>query len=54
MIPTQIRIYGWLMQMNAARTMWSQKKIETEHDRYLEQTMYQYHGINMHAQRMKR
>ena len=54
MIPVQTRIYAWLMQMTEARMAWSQKKIEAEHDKYLEQTMYQYHGINMHAQRMKR
>lgn len=53
MVQMQTRIYAWLMQMTAARTTWSQKKIEAEHDRYLEQTMYQYHGINVYAEEMK-
>lgn len=54
MIHMTTRIYSWLMQMNNARTTWSQKKIEAEHDRYLETTMYQYHGINVYAEEMKR
>ena len=54
MIPTTTRIYSWLIQMNNARTTWSQQKIEAEHDRYLEMTMYQYHGINVYAEKMKR
>ena len=39
MIQIQPRVYAWLMQMNNARMTWSQKKIEAEHDRYLETTM---------------
>ena len=54
MIQIQTRIYSWLMQMTSVRTTWSQKQIEAEHDRYLEQTMYQYHGINMYVEEMKR
>lgn len=54
MIPMTTRIYSWLMQMNNARTTWSQKKIEAEHDRCLETTMCQYHGINVYAEEMKR
>ena len=41
------------MQMTSARTTWSQKKIEAEHDRYLETTMYQYHWINVYAEEMR-
>lgn len=54
MIHMTTRIHSWLMQMHNARTTWSQKKIDAEHDRYLEQTMYQYHGINMYAEKMRR
>ncbi len=54
MIPIQTRIYAWLIQMNEARTTWSQKKIDAEHDRYLETTIHQYHGINVYAEEMKR
>lgn len=54
MIVIQTRIYAWLMQMSSARMAWSQKKIDAEHDRYLEQMMYQYHGINVYAEEMKR
>lgn len=54
MIHMTTRISAWLMQMTNARTTWSQKKIEAEHDRYLETTMHQYHGINVYAEEMKR
>ena len=54
MIHMTTRIHSWLMQMRNVRTTWSQKKIEAEHDHYLEQMMYQYHGINVYAEEMKR
>ena len=48
MIGINTRIYGWLLQMTNARISWSEKKVEAEHDQYLEYMEYAYNGINIY------
>ena len=48
MIPIDTRIYRWLLQMTNARISWSEKKVDAEHDKYLESIEYHYNGINIY------
>ena len=48
MIPLISRIYGWTIQMQNERVMWSEKKIEAANDSYLEYMEYAYNGINVY------
>lgn len=43
---TTTRICAWLLQINGARTMWSNEKIAAEQDNYLESIEFHYNGIN--------
>ncbi len=47
MIKIESRIYGWIIQMQNERILWSEKKLEVENDRYLEYIEYTYNGINV-------